>query len=92
MYNLICILTYFQSSTQIKSPTYGTLSSQILQNNEKITKTLFDNKSKSLSPIKTSEFESNALSENHSNPESLSSSNYDISDIVQFKVVDNSGK
>lgn len=42
--------------------------------------------------MKTCEFESNALSENYSNPESSLSSNYNILDIEQFKAVDNLSK
>lgn len=70
----------------------GSTVSQVLENNIEPTKTILDNKSKSLSPIKTNVLEPNSFVESNINSGSLSSSNFNLSDNIELKNADSSGK
>lgn len=70
----------------------GSSVSQILKNNTEPTKTILDNKLKSLSPIKTDVLEPNTFVESNINSGSGSSSNFNISDNIELKNADSSGK
>lgn len=70
----------------------GSSVSQILESNIEPIKTILDNKSKSLSPIKTKMLEPNTFVESNINSGSLSSSNFNLSDNIELKNADSSGK
>ncbi|XP_022170813.1 FGFR1 oncogene partner-like [Myzus persicae] len=69
----------------------GSSLAQILKNNaETIKPTLDNNKSPSVSPVKTKLFEENTHYDSHAHSGSLSSSNLNLSDNIQFKDIESS--
>lgn len=70
----------------------GSSVSQILENNIEPTKTILDNESKSLSPIKSNVLEPRTFVESNINSGSLSSSNFNLSDNIELKNADSFGK